>query len=177
MVELSEILAKTQGLQSSDDPFQSAEVLWVQANRNVVEALHQMANVDQKASVPMKSWSVRRSTFFEVFALGLDWEVDMLNPYSSELAASFYSTKKTLVGDPTLLKRSTIDPKQADKWRTVTMPKALGSATVSLAHELGYDELPLALPRELVWLKPPKRHSSACPAQGGTLVFLGGFKV
>ena len=53
----------------------------------------------------------------------------------------------------------------ADKWRRVTLPASLSTATVALARQLGYEELPLQLPPELVWLQPPKQHSSAPPSR------------
>ena len=67
------------------------------------------------------------------------------------------------VGDFKLFKRTTIDAQQADKWRTVTLPSRLRSATIALARELGFQKFPLQLPPELIWLNPPKRHLSAPP--------------
>ena len=86
----------------------------------------------------------------------------MLAPYEAESTKAFRQAETVFVGDPKLFKKAHIDAKQADKWKKITTPRSLRSATIVLAQQLGYQEFPLWLPPELVWLKPPL-HSSTPP--------------
>ena len=98
--------------------------------------------------------------------LDIEWEPQMLEPYDDEKAAkSFKSAETVFVGDFKLFKRTSIDAKQADKWQKVTLPSRLRSGTIALARELGYTAFALQLPPELVWLKPPGRHTPAPPVR------------
>ena len=71
-------------------------------------------------------------------ALGIEWEPEMANPYeSAEATKSFRSADGRHIGDPKLLRRSAIDARQADKWRTTPQPEPLRQATRELAGRFG----------------------------------------
>ena len=55
-----------------------------------------------------------------------------------------------IIGDDKIFKRSSIEAAQADKWRSVTLPASLAASSVAMAKLLGYEELPLQLPPEMV---------------------------
>ena len=96
--------------------------------------------------------------------LEIPFEQIMLTPYGSKTTEQFKQAETVMLADPKLFKnRSGIDASQADKWRKMTLDFPLRSSTIALAGSLGYDEFPAVLPPELVWLKPPERHSSSFP--------------
>lgn len=96
--------------------------------------------------------------------LDVPFEAQMLAPYEAQSTKYFRQVETVFLGDPKLFKKAHIDAKQADKWKKITTPRSLRSATMVLAQQLGYHEFPLWLPPELTWLKPPKLHSSTPPA-------------
>ena len=71
--------------------------------------------------------------------LDVDFDADMVEPYESEEAvASFRSAHTVSITDPKLLRRKRIDALQADKWRTVKLPRPLLEETMKLARDYGY---------------------------------------
>jgi hypothetical protein len=73
--------------------------------------------------------------------VGVEWSDAMLYPYdSSESLAPFMSqrTDQLAATDPKLFARKSVDPKQADKWRKVNVPRPLDVLTVNLAEKYGY---------------------------------------
>ena len=75
---------------------------------------------------------------------GLGWAAEMASPYTSDAALRSFQTAEKggiIVGDPKLLGRGGVDPKQADSWVYVMPPVHLEIRHRALATRLGY-ELP-----------------------------------
>jgi hypothetical protein len=145
--------------------FCSAEVTWFEANRNIKDVLSEEVPSSMRTAVNYEQFVVSPEVTLRALCstLCIDWEPQMLNPYEAAATKAFKEAATVFVGDPKLFKRASIDASQADKWQRVTLPGPLSVATIGLARELGYTQFPLQLPCELVWLKPPKFHSSEPP--------------
>ena len=72
--------------------------------------------------------------------LGLAWEAGMANPYESQSVHTFESHDGEIATtDPKLLKRKTIEPASAEKWRSVRPVAPLATAACGVAAQMGYD--------------------------------------
>ena len=156
---LSKILlvqgVKTQGAAASqEEQFAEAERTWAGHNRNILDAFeHDRISIsyEQLVVAPEKTLqSLCR-------AIGVSFCDEMLDPYDAlnkkddnSFARASNSKSKIVVGDDKIFKRSTIEAAQADKWRSITLPAGLAASSRLIAGVLGYSELPMYLPRELV---------------------------
>jgi len=169
-VELRQNVGLVQGFKvdgTVEEQCRGAEATWLESNRNIADVLSIAATSDSMTNVNYERLVTAPEQVLRgvCTCLQLDWEPQMLHPYDADSTKSFRAAETVFVGDPKLFKRARIEAKQADKWRKVTLPVALRSATISLARELGYTDFPLQLPPELEWLKAPQRHSSQPPSQ------------
>jgi len=92
----------------------------------------------------------------------IKWVVDMSNPYETSAVASFEAAESKSTTDQKLLKRKRIEPKQAEKWRSVELPQPLLKASKQLAHAYKYELLPDVVP-ELKWLAQPESDAEGPP--------------
>ena len=146
---------KTQGAAASqEEQFAEAERTWAGHNRNILDAFeHDRISIsyEQLVVAPEKTLqSLCR-------AIGVSFCDAMLDPYDalnkmddSSFARASSSNSKIVVGDDKIFKRATIEAAQADKWRSITLPAGLVASSRLIARVLGYSELPMYLPRELV---------------------------
>jgi acyl transferase domain-containing protein/NADPH:quinone reductase-like Zn-dependent oxidoreductase/acyl carrier protein len=88
----------------------------------------------------------------------IKWVPGMADPYETSAVASFQAAESKSTTDQKLLKRKRIEPKQAEKWRSVELPQPLLEASKQLAQAYKYQLLPDVVP-ELKWLAQP--HSDA----------------
>ena len=164
-VELRKSIEVTQGVVghvSEAEQFAAAEATWLEGNSNIMDVLPNEATSMISVNYEQLVVSPEATLRAVCATLSIDWEPQMLEPYDAESTKSFKAAETVFVGDFKLFKKSRIDEKQATKWRNVTMPSSLRSATIALAHELGYTDTvswSLQLPPELVWLRPPKLHT------------------
>mmetsp|Transcript_43931 Transcript_43931/g.145497 ORF Transcript_43931/g.145497 Transcript_43931/m.145497 type:complete len:1528 (+) Transcript_43931:2-4585(+) len=94
--------------------------------------------------------------------LGIRWEEGMANPYETSAVKSFEAAESKSTTDQKLLKRKTIEPRQAEKWREVQLPQPLLDTTKELAATHGYELLPDVQP-ELTWLAQPTGEANGGP--------------
>ena len=149
---------KTQGAAASqeeqEEQFAEAERTWAGHNRNILDAFeHDRISIsyEQLVVAPEKTLqSLCR-------AIGVSFCDAMLDPYDAlnkmddnSFARASSSNSKIVVGDDKIFKRATIEAAQADKWRSITLPAGLAASSRLIAGVLGYSELPMYLPRELV---------------------------
>ena len=117
-----------------------AEAEWVQYQRTALDFVATPAHAALTVSVRYEDFVTdpEAVTRRVCAALGIEWEAEMANPYeSAEATKSFQSADGRHVGDPKLLRRSAIDARQADKWRTTAQPEPLRPATRELAGRFG----------------------------------------
>ena len=146
---------KTQGAAASqEEQFAEAERTWAGHNRNILDAFeHDRISIsyEQLVVAPEKTLqSLCR-------AIGVSFCDAMLDPYDAlskmddnSFVQGSSSNSKIVVGDDKIFKRATIEAAQADKWRSITLPAGLVASSRLIAGVLGYSELPMYLPRELV---------------------------
>jgi hypothetical protein len=75
----------------------------------------------------------------------------MAAPYQSKATHSFEPAARIAATDPKMLRRRSIEPSLAHKWREVALPAPLGLAAQALARAHGYELVP-ELPAGLEWL-------------------------
>ena len=163
-------MALVQGMNfsgSTEVRYAAAEAIWFQSNCNIIDVLRGEAAASQMISINYELLVASPEHYLRQLCehLQLNWEQQMLNPYDAESTKAFRESGTVLVGDMKLFKRKSIDATQANKWRHITLPGALRTATIALTSKLGYSELPLQLPPELKWLRPPQLHGSTPPSQ------------
>jgi thioesterase domain-containing protein len=168
VVELMEKIYLVQGLTSTwsqAERFAAAEHTWVSHTRNVLDLLQDdCICLRYESLVTNPEETLRRLCH----SLGIAWEPAMLDPYgtSSKMSDNTFRTSSRsgiIIGDDKIFKRTSIEAAQADKWRSVALPASLALSSIATARLLGYDEFPLHLAPELVWLRAPEYHSSEPP--------------
>ena len=116
------------------------EVDWAQQQRVALDFVATPAHAARTVSVRYEEFVTDPEAVMRrvCAALDIEWEAEMANPYeSAEATKSFQSADGRHVGDPKLLRRSAIDARQADKWRTTAQPEPLRPATRELAGRFG----------------------------------------
>ncbi|MFN9569723.1 MAG: alpha/beta fold hydrolase [Cyanobacteriota bacterium] len=146
------------------DPYQLAEVVWRDSNRNVLaleqeigpERVHRIAYEDL-VSQP-EAILQRLCTF-----LGLPFHRALLAPYEGKRLTDGLHRQSLSVGDPNFSKHQAIDASLAVSWQTANLPRPLEAETVRLAESLGYS-LPAptaspspAQPARSGWRDPQRR--------------------
>ncbi len=116
------------------DAHTTAETYWVKTYRNVLTFRDRVGErlklVSYEDLLREPESALRGLCEF----LGVEFEPSVLDPYQH---GKMFSGP----GDPGLFERGAIDPKLADVWKTIRLPRPLGDDASALAAEFGY-ELP-----------------------------------
>ena len=139
IMDVGKNIGLVQGLRnyaSDVEQLENAEQTWINSNRNVLDVLpHTVPGSKYMTILYEQLVADPEPTLQRVCKmLHFAWEPQMLKPYDTESATKFKEAATVLVGDPLLFTRSLIDSRQADKWKHVTLPAPLRSATIALVY-------------------------------------------
>lgn len=125
-----------------EDPHLRGEQVWSRMNGNIMEFL---AGVDPRRQLLVRFEDLmanaeavgRRITDF----LGIPWDPAIASPYEGARMTDGVRPGSLGIGDPNFLDHQAIDPSLGEVWRTIRLPRLLGSEARRVAVAAGY-ELP-----------------------------------
>ncbi|MEM9271693.1 MAG: hybrid fatty acyl-AMP ligase/type I polyketide synthase [Cyanobacteria bacterium P01_F01_bin.143] len=128
--------------QGNSNPYQLAESIWHQSNRNILDFAKQidqdkllLVHYEELVAHPEKV--MRQVCEF----LGVAFDSRVLTPYKGDRMTDGVNDKSMSIGDPNFLKRKQIDPEMANAWRKIKLPLLLNDLTQYISAKLDY-ELP-----------------------------------
>jgi amino acid adenylation domain-containing protein len=150
---------------TGEDALAAAEQIWSLMNGNTLDFLqevdsarHHRVRYEELVTDP------ERVTRGICEFLDVPFVPALLTPYQAGRMADGVHDGSMLVGDPNFLTHDSIDPKLAEAWRRVKLPRRLGGFARRVAGELGY-ELPDPSPATTVLESARKPADAAAAAQ------------
>ncbi|MGD1919423.1 MAG: alpha/beta fold hydrolase, partial [Pleurocapsa sp.] len=122
------------------DPYEMAELIWRNRNQNIINFAEDI-NPDRYHLVyyeDLVSKPRQVMTGISEF-LEIPFDEAQLTPYQGDRMTDGVNNTAMSVGDPNFLNRQTIDPKLAQTWREIKLPKILSTYTQQLAQQLKYE--------------------------------------
>lgn len=143
LLQSTELMSAGAYITSQTDAWYICEKMWVTTTMAMQEADKDKSISEvQKLHIKYENFvtSPKESTQQICKLLGLTWEMQMANPYTSKSVRTFQSHDGEIATtDPKLLQHERIDPRSAEKWRSVKPVALLHQAASRLAMHLGYD--------------------------------------
>jgi pimeloyl-ACP methyl ester carboxylesterase len=131
-------MQKLAGIETSD-PYGLAEQAWLTLNANILRFL---SAIDSERRFVLKYEDLvtdpENTTRNLCDFLDILYDAAMLRPYEGGRMTDGIHTHSFPIGDPAFLSHSDIDPKLAEAWRSVELPRGIGQATRDLAEKFGY---------------------------------------
>ena len=117
------------------DPFVVAETVWATSNRNLLQFFdeidaerYQMVKFEDLVKQPEATMQ-GLCQFLEI-----PFQEALIHPYDGKRERMMGG-----LGDPNILRHQQIDPKLADVWKSIQLPRPLDSGTIEIAKRLGYE--------------------------------------
>lgn len=132
------------------NPYSLAEKIWRESNANIDQFCQGLPPENRllvvyEDLVTQPEAQMKRICDF----LGVAYDPAVLQPYQGDRMTDGLHQQSLGVGDPNFAKRRAIDPQLAHRWKTITLPQRLTSASQQLAKKFAYplpqEDQPLAV--------------------------------